>query len=244
MEQNEQRFEAYFKGQLSYDEVQKFNNELASNEDFNLAYQFFISVKQATSSKHRDNIRSQLDGIDVNKISDKESSENPDISKKQKSSFKDKFSRWVLVLLGIFVITYFSYKYFISSSPDAIYASNFELYEAQNVRGDAIDELKSLYQQKQYEIFINEAKKIETSPEILMMLANAHMQLQDYDAAHSVLLDVPEESSFRDLKYWNLGLVSLKLNNIPQAKNHFNYLQSISNYKKSKTKKILSKLSK
>lgn len=243
MEQNEQRFEAYFKGQLSDDEVLKFNDQLASDQDFNASYQYFLSLKEATSSNMRDDLRAQLEDVDVNSFSANETSTHQ-ASNGTASNSNRSFIKWILVLIALAALTYFSYSYFNSSNPNVLYASNFELYEAQNVRGGNSNELKEYYTQGDYETFIIKTTDVELSPELLMMLANAHMQVEDYDSAHKVLLEISEESSLRDLKYWNLGLVSLKLNHIPQAQNHFNYLLSVSNYKKAKVKKILSKISK
>jgi len=236
MENNEKRFENYFTGLMSSQEVEQFNKELSTNPDFNNEYQYFLSVKKSTAGIARDNFRDQLQHVTISSIntSSKSSSNNP----------LSKMIKWGIIILSILLLSYFTYRYFNSNSPQAIYASNFELYESQTSRGGSAEEITSLYNNGKYAEFISRAEEQEINPEIYMMLANANMKLGAFDKAEEYLLKIPEESSLRELKYWNLGLVSLKLDHLAQAKNHFRYLSSISNFKKKEIESILSKLNK
>jgi hypothetical protein len=235
MEFNEKRFEDYFAGLLSEDEIQQFNNELATNKVFNDEFQYFLALKESTSSIERDNLRAQLNDITF----EPDSNNNTEV---KSSSLKGKLIKWALILLSLSMLIYFSYNYFTSDKLEAVYASNFELYEAQSSRGENANAIIQLYKDGKYAEFIAEADEDNNSAEIYMMLANAHIKENNFKMAEMYLLKISDESSLRDLKYWNLGLVSLKINHIPQAKNHFVHLQSVSNFKKAKIEKILSKL--
>jgi len=239
MENNEKRFEDYFAGRMSTDEVLQFNDELNSNPKLNSDYQYFLALKNSTASIERDNFRAQLADVNLNSAAGKSNAK----TKNGKSSF-DKLGQWVVIVIGTLLLAYFSFQYFSSDKPAYIYAANFEVYEPQMSRGGSMEEITSLYTEGKYEEFISRVEVSNHSPEIMMMLANANMELGNFDAAEKLLLTISEESSLRDLKYWNLALVSLMQDHIPQATNHFRHLQSISNFKKSEVEKILSKLSK
>lgn len=236
MEINEKIFEDYFSGQMAEDEIQQFNAQLNTNQEFNNEYQYFLSLKKATSEIERDNLRNQLNNINI------EAPLKENKSQLNNASFNRNGLKWGLLIISLILLSYFSYNYFSSDNPEQIFVANYELYEVQNSRSESADDINSLYNTGKYSEFINNIKLNKNSPERTMMLANASIELGDFEAAEKHLLSISDDSSLRDLKYWYLGLISLKINHIPQAKVHFSHLKSISNFKKSEIEKILSQI--
>ncbi len=236
MEKNEANFEAYFTGKMSSDELEKFNHELNSNEEFKKEFDFFLSIKAASVNIERDNLRNELQNIHIDDLSS--DSEQP-TTKPAKSNRL----LWLISAFLLLALSYITYKnIFTVEEPEQLFAQNYEPYIAQQARGNTAEELKQSYISKDYSGFITNAKEVEMTPELYMMLANAYIATNAFELAESSFLQISDNSSLRDQKYWLLGLVQLKLNKLEKAKSTFLKLQSLSNYKNKEIEKILSQL--
>ena len=238
MEKNEAIFEAYFSGTLSEKEIEQFNAELDSNMTFHKEYNFFLSLKKATSDIERDNLRSSLNSIELNE---------PDENRTKKSVFSNKLNTIIFSIVGLGIILLLAYIIFqpfrSTNEPAKLYASYFDTYQVQAERGIDTDPLKTMYSKGEYKTFIESVEAVDKSPEVNMMLANVYMQSDAFTLAENTLLLITDESSLRDQKYWYLGLVQLKQGNKKEAISYFQHLQSLSQYKKSEIENILSELS-
>lgn len=234
MENNEAKFEAYFTGKMSENEIENFNAELATDEKMKDEFSYFISLKKASSSIESDKLRVQLSGYNID-----DSSRSIDAKSESSSTFLSRM-KWLLGMVTLCLIVYFVYNSFTSAKPDQLFAQNFELYEVQATRGESNDEINSYYSQGNYKEVIRVFSTRNNSPEVSMMLANAYIETNDFLMAEKILVGISDESSLRDLKYWNLGLINLQLNNTIKAESYFRHLQTLSNFKKSEINTILS----
>ena len=238
MDNNESKFEDYFSGRMSDIDVENFNIELNSNEIFKQDYEYFLSVKESSSLIERDKLRVQLNTVEIENTSpsNENNTSNPNALF---SSMK-----WILGIAALSLASYCIYKSFTPAEPAVMYAQNFEVYQAQTARGGSAEDIVNLYRNGEYNEFIEKVRNTDSSPELFMMLANAYLETNNFIPAEETLLNISDESSLRDLKYWNLGLVNLKLENIEQAKLYFSQLQNLSNFKKAEIEKILSEITK
>ena len=235
MENYEEKFEAYFRGKMTDSDILAFNAELDSDPDFKQEYDHFLSVKKATSVIERDKMRAQLNDVNATK-------ESSHVSPTSSSSTS--WIKWLIGIVALCFVSYFIFKSISPKQPEELYAQNFEIYEAQSARGDNTDELKAYYNKGLYREFIEQATNITKDAESNMMLANAYMERNNFALAEKTLENISDDSSLRDLKYWNLALVNLRLNKLEKAEEFIRKLQSLGNFKKSEAEFILSQIAK
>lgn len=242
MSENNKTFDAYFHGRMSAKQAIDFQTALEANSQLKSDYEFYLSVKKATLEINRDNLRSQLDNIDLGKLKEGQVDAGP----KAKNSNTKLFSllKSAVAIAALFVIGFWGYQAAQPTDMEDVFAQNFETYLTKQSRGENESTLAKIYNEGNYEQFILQANEIEHTPEIDLMLANVYLVTNQEKLAISTLERISDESSFRDQKYWYLGLANLKEENIIEAKKHFNHLLSLSNYKKKEITKILSALNK
>ena len=238
MNTNYENFEAYFSGIMSEKDIVQFNKDLEADPSLREAYDIFVAVKKSTSSIERDKMRLLLEDVAIDTVSSKNTmhTENP---KARRSILP-----WLIVAILLAAIIYYGYSsMFPATSPDQLYASNYETYQVQALRGDSTADFNQVYASGEYDNFLRIVPQENKNAEINMMIANALMQTKSFSDAEQALLAISDESSLRDQKYWYLGLVNLKMGKENEAKLYFQKLIDISTYKKKETKNILTYLS-
>lgn len=228
-------FQSYFSGKMNSAQMNDFTSALANNSELKERYNFFLAAKKSASLIERDKMREALAGIEIKEeIADKVASKSatPILM----------MAKWVAGIAAFLLISFWTVNTLNPNGSQGIYTQNFQTYQVQATRGGSSDALKELYSEGKYEIFIAEAIKAEESPELNMMLANAYLNIDKYKEAIESLTKISDDSSLRDQKYWYLGLTYLKQTNLEESRKNFNKLLSLSNYKKSETEKILSKI--
>ena len=238
MDTNDENFEAYFSGIMSEKEIKQFTVDLEADPSLREAYDLFVAVKKSTSSIERDKMRLLLEDVDIETFSSEKPAhiENPQA--------KRTILPWLIGTIFLAVIIYFAYSsMFTSTSPDQLYASNYETYQVQALRGASSADFKQAYASGDYANFLKIVPQENKSSEINMMLANALMQTDAFSDAEQALLAISDESSLREQKYWYLGLVSLKMGKEKKARSYFQKLMDISTYKNKEIENILPHLS-
>jgi len=229
MEDNYTSFDAYFHGRMSAKEAVDFQSALDASSKLKADYRAYVSIKRAAFDIQKNKLREQLESVDI--------AEDPATKEPQKGRAPTR----VLTLLksaaaiaALFIVGFWGYQAAQGPSTDQLFADNFEIYTPQNSRGDDTEPSS---------ISRNE----ESSPESALTFASAILGDKNTDniqEAIKALDNIPDESSFRNQKYWYLGLAHLKSGNIKKAKSHFSHLQEISNYKKPEIERILSTIRK
>jgi len=224
MEDRFNNFESYFGGRMSAKESLDFQTALSASPELKAEYDLFLQIKKATSDIQKDEIRGQLEDIGISN-----SKENIESSAKQDTTKIYSLLKWASSIAALFVIGFLGYQAAQGSNPDQLFAQHFEVYEMQQSRGEPTD-LPEL-----------DSKNLNT-PELKLFYAATIISEGREAEAIKYLTEVPDESTFRNQKYWYLGLANLKSGNITEAKRHFNHLRKLGNYKKTEIEDILSKL--
>lgn len=239
MDDNDKNFEAYFQGKMSAKQSLDFQTAMEANPQLKSDYDLYVSIKRATAEIKRDKIRSQLKSLDLD--------EEKEINRTS-SSPKNKTSKiFTLIKTGIsiaalFMIGFWGYNAAQSTDNEKLFAQNFDVYTVKSSRGGNENNQYAAYKKGNYNAFTVLADGEDHSPELELMLANSYLVMGKVEYAISSLNKISDDSSFRDQKYWYLGLANLKINNFKETKKHLLHLQSLSNYKKQEATKILSKL--
>ncbi|GEM_PF-2299985 len=236
MEDQDVTFEAYFSGNIGSAQANDFSTALSNDPELNEKYNFYLAAKRSASLIERDRMRKELEGIDFE--------EEVETGRSNSKSPVLRLLKWGGSIAAIFLIAIFAYNTLQPPTSQALFAQNFEPYKVQAARGGEMDALKANYTQGKYDLFIEEINELEGSPEIYMMLANAHINLDQHNEAIKILSKISDNTSLRDQKYWYLGLCQLVLGNIEEAKSNLNKLSSLSNFKKTEVEEILSTISK
>ena len=234
-------FDAYFHGRMSAKEVLDFQSSLASTPQLKADYQFYESVKRASADIGKDELRDQIEEIDLEEPRVHSTTTTAENRPKVKILTLIKAAVAVAALL---IVGFWGYQDAKSLSTNDLFAHNFDIYTAKSSRGANPNTLPVVYNEGNYERFTIQANDVEHTPEIQLMLANAYLVMDKVEFAISSLEKISDDSVFRDQKYWYLGLANLKNKNLTAAKKHFTYLQSISNYKNQEIDKILYKIKK
>ncbi len=231
MEDSDKTFEKYFTGRMSSAQATDFSATLEANSELRERYELFLALKKSTSLIDRDRMRAELEEVVIE-----------DLSEKEKHASANIFSivKWVGSIAALFLISFIAYNAFQPSSNQELFKDNYKTYNVQEARGGEVDELTSLYKQGSYELFLEQAEGSVDSPELFMMVSNAHMMEGHYTKAISTLSEISDESSLRDIKYWYLGLCNLVVDNEEEAIKNFDHLLNISNFRKQEIEEILS----
>ncbi|GLR19535.1 tetratricopeptide repeat protein [Portibacter lacus] len=238
MKNDEKTFEKYFAGNMSSTEAKAFSAILANDKSIKDEYDYFLAVKKGAHLLERDQLRSKLAKIDVR--NEAVADESP--RKTNRSIIT--IIKWAGGIAAIFLIAFFAFYAPNQINSEDLFAQNFETYVAQAERGSSLDEMKEVYNDGDYNAFLKMTENVDETPELQMMIANAYMNKNQFVEAIKTLTKITDDSVLRDKKYWYLGLSNLKIGNRKEAIQHFNYLLSISNYKKTETEEILSSIHK
>ncbi len=227
-------FEAYFSGRMHGAELKDFTASLEADGQLNKAYNLYLATKEASALVERDRMRAELDGITIEEIvEDENAGTGPRIISMMK---------WMGGMAAVFIVSFLTYNAVQGTGDQDLFAENYVVYKIQEARGEEADDLKSMYKEGAYSLFLEEAIHAEGSPELNMMIAHAHLNMENYAEAIHALNKISDESALRDQKYWYLGLSNLKIGNKEKAVNHFNHLLSLSNFKKQEVEHILSSI--
>ena len=233
MEENDKSFEAYFHGKMSSKETLDFETALKANSQLKSDYEFYVAVKRSASEIKKDELRSQIDDINLDKNGEEQKVRY--LTAKKKSTKVISLLKSAVAVAALFIVGFWGYNVVQAPSTETLFAQNFAEYTPQFSRGENA-ELPTI------------DKSELNTPELKLMYASdilsQSLESTKYEEAIKILFEITDMSMLRDQKYWYLGLAHLKIGDIPEAKKHFIYLQSISNYKKKEITTILSALNK
>ncbi|MGK0317584.1 MAG: hypothetical protein ACI86M_003828 [Saprospiraceae bacterium] len=224
MEENNKRFGVYFHGRMSDNESLEFQSSLKGNPNLKSDYEFYESVKRASSDIRKDELRGQLEEINL----EEEPNNQSNTTKKEKVRSTKIFTliKFAVAIAALFFIGFWGYQDAQKPDIQGLYAQKFETFVPQQSRGENID-LSSI-----------DRNNINT-PELKLWYSTILLSENKTKEAISTLNEINDKTSFRDQKYWYLGLSNLKTGNFAEAKKHFAYLRSISNFKKQEITEIL-----
>lgn len=241
MNDNNKIFDAYFHGRMSAKEALDFQSSLATTPKLKADYTFYESIKRASTDIAKDELREQIEEINLEEPH--LHAENIITAKRSKVKIFN-LIKAAVAIAALFIIGFWGFQNTKSTTSNDLFTQNFEPYTVKLSRGINNDTLSAIYNEGNYEHFTTHADVIEHTPEISLMLANAYLAIDKVEFAISSLEEISDDSTFRDQKYWFLGLANLKNKKHAAAKKHFIHLQSISNYKKQEIDEILFKINK
>ncbi len=226
----------YFTKKLSLETKKEFEHFMATDAEFAKEVTFQENLKTVIEKGERESVKSQLQDFEV----------------EENSSFN--YKNWLVAATVIVLLGLSSFWYFDNSiDTQKLYTENFEPYRNvvhPIVRGETTDDIKTkafaAYETKNYENALKYFEEIlnENDDEIILFYkANVLLQLNKTDEAISIFKNNLKTSDSLDAKNnWYLALAHLRLNNIENAKEILENLNTTSSFKKKHVKQLLKKL--
>ena len=222
----EERIDAYFNQRLTQDEIDQFNQDLGSDEEFKRQFEFAKEVFNAIQDKEANQFEQDLAAVIREKNTRTISTST---GGRQRRMFLYGVAASILLLFGF-------WHFFLNTSVSGseLYADNYQTYEYSFSRDDETDDaakLFDLYSQGKYNEFITEANSItslERKKEFY--LAMAFMETKQFNEAKPILQKLSEvnQGDYSDGALWYLALIYVQEGDNEFAKTTLNQL---SNYK-------------
>lgn len=225
--------EKYFEGTLSSEEEIVFQNLLAEDNDFAMAFEYEKNVKKAITLNERKALKQKLQSFE-----------------KSKKSYK-----WLYIAASFAVLLgFFIWTIFLNTNYDSLYNEYYQTYPntiAPTVRGENNTDLKSdafyAYDSGDYKEAIVLFSKIYTKDGddyALFYKALSLMETQKYQEALTTLNlhDYTKENTFTPFFRWYAALTNLKLKNKKDATQLLEKLTQTDNPQKEAATRLLSEL--
>lgn len=219
--------ERYCNGELSAEEEKQVMALQQQDSDFKQELELYQSTLQVVDDLVEDDLKDYLSRVEK------------DLSSTNSKTNAIPLQIWFAVAASVVIIIVFSYLFWpTNSSPEALYEAYFEPYR--NVvypvsrSGELptlIDSAFNYYEKRMYNEAILAFERIPsayptTDLELDLYLGISYLANNDATRAKEILLKAQLKSSEFTSEYqWYLALANLKLNNIPQAKQHLKSLQ-------------------
>lgn len=229
------KIDAFLKGELKGEELIRFQEQLASNDELAEA------LSEASIIQHgRVELKNKLDSI------------HKDYEQNKGSKRLDQ--KWYLVAAVLIVLITIYLLVPKKYSNDELYTAYFEIAQPASIyRGDdkqtKSSDLMLLFQKGDYEQYILEYEQLrikEQTEKELFYLAQCHLALDspNFESAIIVLNQVIQsEGSYKVQGLWYSGLVYVKQNKKQKAVDRLRQLINVSDYKKEEARELIQQLS-
>ena len=205
---NMEQFDAYYRGEMSREEVELFEAELRSNDAFKSQYELFLtSIETINDLAIQNEIATMFRENEASRTGNRS------------LSLVFKIAASILLVAVIFIAVQQ-----LSNVQKPPYATLFEPYpDVISVRYDQDDLSKALgyYTAKEYTDAITTFDRLPPTDTVNFYKSQCHLALQEYELAIAALVKVSEESVFIEQKNWYLGLSYLLIEDYANARSEF-----------------------
>ena len=235
----------FISGRMTKDEKHAFQKELSLNQELQAQYEMLLKEHLLIKEKAKDDLKKKAHTLlrSQSKISTHK--------RKPVSRLWLSLAASVLILVGFF----FTWQQLGDRNhPDKIFAANYErplpsMTRSNDETAMAWSQAVEAYQTKDFTNALEHLLQIQKkqsdpvdSGQLQLLIGVSQLELQEYKLAKEAFNQIPKESSYFDEGQWLLALVSIKSNNLEQAKQQLRNIYDRGKYKSREAQSILKQL--
>lgn len=244
----------YFSNSLTVEQEKTFENLLENDTEFKAQFLFEQNLKEVIKNNEIDTLKAKLQGFEKD-LSANQTTRIEFFDSETTKTVKPLFNykNFAIAASIALLMGWFGYNSFFGTDYSNIYDTNFSTYPNTVytiTRGDIENTLEReafvAYESRNYKTAIEKLDAIpleETKDYFNFYKGQAYLNLEDLVNAETFFtLVVQDNKSFVAESTWYLALISLKEENITEAKKHLENLVANYDYNKEKAQSLLKEL--